>query len=103
MHFAYNSTFEESTMQQRKHWPEGWTKSTYVCAHEYKHVSVDPNLAAEIEASLQSELYFGRVYRIIIREGMKYWITGWGDGAFINRKRIEVHHAMPSGQKVECK
>jgi len=76
-------------MQKPKQWPLGWTSSTYVCPHEYKHVSVDPDLEAEIQASLETEVYFGRVYHIIIREGWKYWVTGFGSGAFINRKRID--------------
>jgi hypothetical protein len=72
-------------MQKTRQWPLGWTSSEYVCPHEWKHVSVDRALVAEIQASLETEVYRGQVYHILVRDGLKYWVTG----AFINRKRID--------------
>lgn len=74
-------------MQRPRQWPPDWTSSTYVCPHEWKHVSVDPGLAAEIQASPMTEIYKGRVFHIIFREGLKYWVTG----AFINRKHARAN------------
>jgi hypothetical protein len=79
-------------MQKPRRWPLGWTSSTYVCPHEWKHVSVGPGLVGEIQASPETEIYKRQVYHIIFREGWKYWVTG----AFINRKRID------SSQEAQC-
>jgi hypothetical protein len=56
-----------------------------VCPHEWKHISVDRDLAAEIQASPLTEIYRERVYHILFRDGLKYWVTG----AFINRKKVD--------------
>jgi len=62
-----------------------WTPTNYVCPHEYILIKQEPELAKEILNSPVTEVYNGRVYHIIYRDGWKYWVIP----PVINRKREE--------------
>jgi hypothetical protein len=60
-----------------------WIKSHWVCEHEYIFRDKCPELAKEIEESKLVEIYHGKYYPIIYRDGYKYWVME----DIINRKK----------------
>jgi len=62
-----------------------WVKSNWVCPHEYVLRDKCPELAEEILSSKLVEIYGGKHYKILYRDGYKYWVMG----NIINRKKEE--------------
>lgn len=70
---------------KRKRDPCEWKATNYKSPHEYIMRSCDPELAAEIERNGVIELFEGRRYRYLYKDGYKYWVVH----PVINRAKIE--------------